>query len=401
MTVLVPPTGTSVASPFQRARAVLLSRFANAGAKRSYRLGYVPSLDGLRGFLTLPVMLTHTNLAWFPGGAISMDGFFVLSGYLITSLLIAEERQHGSVDIPKFYRRRLRRLYPGLLGMVLPVLLVSAIFPVTYPMSIAEAAVALAYLRDYSELLITAAPMVLSAHLWSLAVEEQFYLVWPLIFLIVVRRLGVSRRAVCGLLAVALIVAVTRAYLTYAGLPLVTHIYYVFHLRADALLIGCSLAFVMSFCDIPRHPGVWAFLRWLAPVSLALYGMTYFTIGHIVPIYFYAVSNLVALGTACLIPVLVHGSGNPVKRLFESRFMVFCGRISYGLYLWHWPIFVILIYQWDAPAALKIPVAWALVFIIATASYEFLERRFIAGGKTPADVSLRGTMAERPHPAAS
>jgi len=387
----------NAAASIQRMRKALSRSFGTLSARRGYRLGYVPSLDGLRGFLTLPVMLTHTSLAWFPGGAISMDGFFVLSGYLITSLLIAEMRQSGSINIPKFYRRRLRRLYPGLLGMVLPMLLVSAIFTIDYPMTFTEAAVALFYLRDYSELLIPAPPMVLTAHLWSLAVEEQFYLVWPIAFLFVVRKFGVSRSAVYGLLFVALIVAITRAYLTYAGLPLVTHIYYVFHLRADALLIGCSLAFTMKFIDIPRHPGVWTFLRRLAPVSLALYGVTYFTIGHIVPIYFYAISNLAALGTACLIPVLVYGSQSLVQRLFENRFLVFCGRISYGLYLWHWPVFAILIYQWDAPMMLKIPLAWAFVFIIAIASYELLERRFIAGGTT-ADEPPRGAASETSQP---
>jgi|SRR4051794_26336672 peptidoglycan/LPS O-acetylase OafA/YrhL len=351
----------------------LQSSVGTAFKRRSYPLGHAPALDGLRGFLILAVLAGHSNLHFFSGSSIYMDTFFVLSGYLITSLLLLEFERTGSVNLVAFYRGRLRRVYPALCAMVLGVLAISAIIPTTYPMTLIEAAVGLLSFRNYYQFIFDASRMGTSAHMWSLAVEEQFYLLWPVAFIYLIRRWGVSWRAVSLLGCIALSVAVLRAFGMYQGFSRVGHLYPTFHMRADSLLVGCALAFVPRLVDCRKSAIL--LRRLLMPVLLASIA-TVFTMEHLAPVYFYSASALASLGSATVIAGLIYANRSVLHRIFENSFLMCCGRISYGLYLWHWPIFIFLIYEGSELMPLRMVLAWILTFMIAALSYSQVEVRF-------------------------
>jgi len=344
---------------------------------REYRLSYIPSLDGLRGFLGLLVLCAHTNINMFSGASMLMEVFFVLSGYLITSLLISEFQKGGSINILRFYRRRLRRLFPALIVMILILSLLSPLYDARYQLTVEEAAVSLLYLRNYYHVFVETGPMLLSIHLWSLAVEEQFYLIWPVVFLILWRQFGPSLALARWLVGIALMVAGLRAYLTYIGVPAPTHIYPAFHMRVDALLIGCALGIAMSIVDLRHHERIVKSLNRFAPVLLLSFISTFLTMGHLSPVYFYIASIAGALGAACFIPALIVGEGTLIQKFFENRLFIFVGQISYGLYLWHWPIFLLLLNNGASLTPLRIMAAWALSFVAAMLSFALLERRFL------------------------
>jgi len=259
--------------------------------------------------------------------------------------------------------------------MIFGVLAFSAVFQPRFAMSIKEAVVALLYLRDYYHFLFDATAMITTLHLWSLAVEAQFYILWPLLFIFLVRRGRASWQAVAYLAGLAVLIAVFRAWLTYSGVS-ATYVYFPLHGHADSLLVGCALAFVLKLADLHDRAALLQWLRRLL-VPLFLAGLvTLFTMPHLAPIYFYVASPLASLGTAVVIAGLVHAKPCLLHRLFENPVLTFCGRISYGLYVWHWPIFI-LIYQGSELMPLRITAAWILTLVLAGLSYTLLELRFL------------------------
>jgi peptidoglycan/LPS O-acetylase OafA/YrhL len=196
-----------------RAPGRFVDFFRNWSTSRTtYPLGYVPALDGSRGLMTLGVLTAHTRMALFGGAMVYMDVFFAMSGYLITSLLIAEHGKHGSIDLKKFYVRRLRRLYPALIAMLAVLVAVSAVLSSDFHLRLTEAAVTFTYLSDYWRA-FDGIGIYYTGHTWSLAVEEQFYLLWPVAFIFLIRRYGVSWAAVSIVFAAAAGFALWRIWL--------------------------------------------------------------------------------------------------------------------------------------------------------------------------------------------
>ena len=159
------------------------------------RLPYLPALDGLRALAVIVVLLYHANLAWIPGGFLGVEMFFVISGYLITSLLLAEWQQQGQVDLKAFWLRRARRLFPALLLLLLVVVGYTVVFLPTEVSSLRGDALSTAgYVNNWYQIFshksyfesVGRPPLL--RHMWSLAVEEQFYLFWPLLFGLLMRR---------------------------------------------------------------------------------------------------------------------------------------------------------------------------------------------------------------------
>lgn len=219
------------------------------------RFPYQPALDGVRACAVLAVLLFHGGVAALPGGFLGVDAFFVLSGFLITSLLLAERSSTGRTDLVAFWGRRARRLLPALLLVLATVAVVSRwlLPPTELPALRLDSLAAVAYLANWRMMFrggdyfaATGAPSPLQ-HTWSLGIEEQFYLIWPLVFLaaVVVAR---GRRIRLILLVIALAGAVASALasaLLYSPVN-VDRDYYGTDTRAVALLVGCGLAVLLE-----------------------------------------------------------------------------------------------------------------------------------------------------------
>jgi peptidoglycan/LPS O-acetylase OafA/YrhL len=353
----------------------------NPGRKSDgVRLPYLPALDGLRALAVLSVILYHADMPGVPGGFLGVEVFFVISGYLITALLLAEWLGRGRIDFKAFWLRRARRLLPALYVLLLAVLTFSVLF---LPEEVAglrgDTAGALAYVTNWylifshkSYFEMVGRPSLLR-HLWSLAVEEQFYLLWPLIFTGLLVWLK-PRRAL-----IAIGAGVIASTLLMAGLyrPEVdpSRVYYGTDTRAAGLLLGAALAFVWApGRDYRPKLPAWAFD---AAGTAGLIGL-FLACAHINeydPFLYRGGFLLVGLCTAALIAAAVHPRAHRLHRIMGWPPLVWVGLRSYGIYLWHWPVCMVTRPQLDTPLtglpllALRL----ALTFILAELSYRFIE----------------------------
>ena len=373
MRTAAPPAGPDTGSPSRQV------------ARTAPSLGYLPALDGLRALAVLGVLLCHAQVSWAPGGFLGVDAFFVLSGFLITSLLVDEWRKHERIDLRAFWARRARRLLPAL---VLVVIAVGA-----YALFVArpdeldrirgDAFGSLLYVANWRQLfessyfaqLATPSPL---RHTWSLGIEEQWYLVWPLALLLALRFTRARRvdrdrrdRRARDRVGVA------------DGIALGSHdpsrVYYGTDPRAQALLVGAALALlVMRPRRRPRQASATAgmvgleligiiavvYLGWLwthvADTSTWMYSG-----GFLVEAL--AVAALIAASTRPYSPIL-----GPLLSIAPLRAI---GRISYGVYLWHWPVYV---YLTPARTGLDdgplLVVRLAATFGLAVLSYRLVEQ---------------------------
>jgi len=301
----------------------------------TFKLGYQPALDGVRGISILAVMWVHGGLFWFGrGGFLGVDIFFVLSGFLITTLLIQEWEQNDSISFRGFYIRRGLRLLPPLFVLVAACLLVAAIYPEPEGFIVKSKSilVALFYLANWF-------PVYHALfHTWSLGIEEQFYVVWPfLLFLLL--RLKLDRKVVVLImLSGALIVAGHRAWLWHHnGDPV--RVYTGLDTRADALLIGCVIAALISWNMISRRFWLMTSLRGSVVLSLLSMAFLIITVPSISPFLYYGGYTLVAIMVAIVITNLFYAPFSFLTTVLEFPALRWFGRLSYGLYLWHFPVY--------------------------------------------------------------
>jgi peptidoglycan/LPS O-acetylase OafA/YrhL len=361
-------------------RFCAFGRFVNfftnwSTSRTTYPLGYVAALDGSRGLMTLGVLLAHTRMALFGGAMVYMDVFFVTSGYLITSLLIAEHGKHGSIDLLKFYLRRLRRLYPALIVMLALLVSVNAVFSSEFHLRLTEAAVSFAYLTDYWRA-FGGPGVYYTGHTWSLAVEEQFYLLWPLAFIFLVGRYGVSWTTVTIVFAAAAGFALWRIWLTCDGAS-IARLYNSFDTRADALLAGCGLALVLRLVDLAAHPRISSILaNCLLPLAIFMVVLGFTADSNLR--WYYFVSPLFGTIPALVgIAGLVQPQRTVMHTVYELPAAVFCGRICYGLYIWHFPVFMVISESFRPRYISTFLIGWPITFALAIASYYLIERHFM------------------------
>jgi peptidoglycan/LPS O-acetylase OafA/YrhL len=325
---------------------------------------HIPTLDGWRAIAISMVMLHHVvrglyprdadywNQSWTLFGAFGVDVFFALSGLLITRLLIEEARQTGTIDLRSFYIRRSFRILPPCLVFLTVVSLAGLI------QSRVELASCLLFFRNY---IPASSGAIYTAHLWSLAVEEHFYLIWPGLLLLS----GVKRaRALAMWLAIGIgLWRVANAQLNL--LPaLVTH--FRSDLRMDALLWGCAAAFLL---DLP--PRRYRLPVWLGLLAAAIAFLNFYSL-------------LTGLWLAILIPLVLAGTAmHPewrVSRALEWTPLRWVGRISYGLYLWQ-QIFLIPGYMQPAHPWQRWPWNLLATFVVAGVSYYAIERPLLRVGR--------------------
>ncbi|MDQ1630971.1 MAG: hypothetical protein QOJ32_144 [Frankiaceae bacterium] len=344
----------------------------------------VRALDGLRGLAVLAVVLFHLGLTAVPGGLLGVDVFFVLSGFLITGLLVSERRRAGYISLRTFWVRRWRRLLPALLLTLVAVAVLAQLF--SDPAQVAgirdEAVATLAYVSNWQAILAghsyfdVVAPSPLR-HTWSLGVEEQFYVVWPLVAVLVLRRS--ERLLFVVAVAGAAVSAGLQVGLAETGVGL-DRLYYGTDTRVQALLIGAALAVALH----GRAP-----LRQRARHGIGLLGLAA-TVGLVVLVtsvsgtagwLYRGGFTLVALATAAVVAAATTVPTGLLARAFSVRPLAYLGRISYGVYLWHWPVVVYL-----TPARLPLSgAALALArvgvtLLVAAVSFHFVEQPIRRGG---------------------
>ena len=331
---------------------------------------HVPELDGLRG-IAIIVVLIHHQLTSFSlkGGFLGVDLFFVLSGFLITGLLLSEFEHTGSISIPRFYMRRVLRLGPAL-----AVYLIACVIVAYYTQQIFVQrqlkliAYALLYSTNWRMAFDWDPVLDPTAIIWSLSIEEQFYLVWPLL-LFACLALRLKRKFISlGLVAVIIAICLHRNALLTEGATL-TRLYYGTDTRADALLVGCLSAMVplqrITSSWIGRTAGMIG-----AGVFLYLTTVVKFTDEWLYRFGFTLIPVLAGL----VIAVAANNPPRPLSialRWFPLRWV---GKISYGLYLWHWLVIQTTSFYyfgyWEPWAKLTLAIG------ISAASYYLFEARF-------------------------
>lgn len=310
-------------------------------------LQYRPYLDGLRGIAVLLVFVFHAARAGLPGGFIGVDVFFVLSGYLITRILISQHAKTGRIRVADFYARRIRRLMPAVILVVLVVVMREVLWGDLLELAsrLRDAIATLFYVENwnlisqtdqYFQESVSASPL---RHAWSLSIEEQFYLLWP-VLLIPILAFGRKHRTGSMLVVAAMTVlsVIVMAMLFEPGL--VTRAYYGTDARVHQPLLGAVLAFLMvrSKSDESGEPNkqyLWPILAGASFVGLIVAARVF---TGATPAYYRGGSLAVGVLTVILILALERTpTGWPARSLGWNPLKQL-GRISYGFYLWHWPI---------------------------------------------------------------
>lgn len=306
---------------------------------------YQPALDGLRGIAVVAVILYHLDYPWMGGGFLGVDTFFVLSGYLITSLLLVEFDSTGSVSLRDFWIRRAKRLLPAALLLLVAVATYSWLVAPTDRLETirGDAIATLTYVANwrfivddasYFELWSEASPL---RHMWSLAIEEQFYLLWP----VVVFGLLKALRGRTTLLIAGCVLAAAGSVVLMAELAETdrSRAYFGTDARVHTILVGALLALVLR--RLPPVVGSAArIVRTLGVASLTMLGVSFVVVSDSGAWFYQGGSVIVAVAVAFVIADGVSGSPSLTTALLGWAPLRGLGQISYGLYLWHWPMIV-------------------------------------------------------------
>lgn len=347
-------------------------------------MGYQPGLDGLRAISVIAVILYHAGFGWMPGGFLGVEVFFVVSGYLITSLLIDERERDGSVSLRGFWTRRARRLFPALAVVLLAVTLWALLFG-----SAEQAAQikrdlpwSIGYLANWGQI-VGGVPYFadldppLLRHLWSLAVEEQWYVLWPFAFIGLMRlsrlRVRVSVIAAAAFGSWLLMwVAHRDAPASFLGWDPTNFAYLSTPTRASGLLLGALVAFVWRpWRDARADERLSRPLDLTAGIAVGVL-LAAFIGAHLTEGYMYPwVLALTSVASLVAIMVVVHPAAAGARWVFGSSWLTAIGRRSYGLYLWHWPIFVIA--SATDGSWLRVVAASLVTVVIAEVSYRVIE----------------------------
>ncbi len=339
---------------------------------------HVAALDGLRGLALLGVLLFHADGA-LPGGYLGVDLFFVLSGYLITSLLLREHRDTGRVDLYRFWVRRCRRLFPALLSLIPAVAIYGRFFarPEDLQTLRGEALASLAYVANWHAIFghrsywhLFAAPSPLE-HTWSLSIEEQFYVVWPLLVAFLLKRRG--PRALQTLALVLTGVSIVAMLLVFSPADS-SRAYLGTDTRMAAILAGAALATVLAPGTSLPAARVRQ-LDWLGAIAGLGLGVAWCTLRGTNPWLYRGGFWLTELGVLVLIACAVMDQKSRVARVLSVRPLQLLGTVSYGVYLWHWPVNVFLTAERaQLHGPLLQALRFAITFAIAIVSYRYLER---------------------------
>lgn len=346
----------------------------NRGSTDSHIIAYRPDLDGLRAIAVLSVIVYHLSANMLPGGFLGVDIFFVLSGYLITSI-IWREVSVGDFSLVRFYDRRIRRLMPALLTVLFATTIASGLLllPIDLVGFARSLLAALGFVAnvyfwrdtDYFSRMAEEKPLL---HIWSLGVEEQFYVLFPLLLLLLVRK----AKAWASIMIAGLCLGSLMINVLALKFGAYTPAFYLLPTRAWELGAGVLIALLPAKdMQVPRAVAVYGYLG----AVLVIYSIA---IGSQLPLPFIPESLLVVIGTSLLVYSGSKGK-HPVSRLLSWSGLVFVGLISYSLYLWHWPIIVLFKYYLVRDLTLpEMGAAVAVMTVLAILSWRYIERPFRA-----------------------
>ena len=346
------------------------------------RMGYQPALDGLRALSVIAVILYHAGIHWIPGGFIGVEVFFVVSGFLITSLLIDEQHVSGKVSLKQFWIRRARRLLPALFTMLVVALVAVTFFAKDSAADFRRDVVpALAYFSNWWQIYFVETPyfaansLPMLRHLWSLAVEEQWYVLWPVVFTFVLGNKRIPRwisAVAIGLLAAGVMVGTALAFIA-DNETRINFLYLSTLTRSSGLLLGAALACAWR----PWKKAVNRFAKTRSCVSDAFALAAFAVLGYIAA-FIHAADELLYVGglaaatiaSAVIVAVVVRSGNSQVKKVLSIPLLVEIGRRSYGLYLWHWPIFVVTSARLSST---RLAYALCATVIVNEFVYQFIE----------------------------
>ena len=344
-------------------------------------MGYEPSLDGIRAFSVVAVMLYHANIAWLPGGFLGVEVFFVVSGFLITSLLIEERELTQRIDLKQFWIRRARRLLPALFVMLSATAICVAFYATdSAPDFRRDVFPSLGYFSNWWQIFAVDTPYFAASslpvlrHLWSLAVEEQWYLMWPLLFTFVFGAKWM-RPKISGVVLVVCsgaVMAATALRFVQDNETRTNFLYLSTLTRSSGLLLGAAVAMLWRPWRKNALSSWWrsSIADALAIASIVVIGVLMATVHVADPFLYQGGLAATTLASAVMVAVVMRPNGLIVKRFFSQNFFVEIGRRSYGLYLWHWPIFVV-VHARDSGN--RFAVALAATIIINEFVYQYVE----------------------------
>jgi peptidoglycan/LPS O-acetylase OafA/YrhL len=356
------------------------------------RLPYMPGIDALRAIAVLAVFFYHAGVGWMPGGFLGVDVFFVISGYLITSLLLSEYRRGGHIQVGKFWLRRARRLLPAVGVFIAVTMIVAAIVePDRIDALRGDALSSLLYVANWHFIFSHQSYFEqfqrpsLFRHLWSLSVEEQFYLLWPLAFAAGMSLLG-RKRLIVGVIAGALGSVALAWVLFHPGMD-ASRVYYGTDTHAVGLLAGVALALAWSPWGLRRGtPGRWSgpLLDAAGVVALGYIVLSFLHVHDYDLALYHGGYLLLAIFTALLLAVLAHPAAR-LGSLIARPPTIWLGLRSYSFYLWHWPVLALTRPGIDVslPRGVLIPLQLVAVLALADLSYRFVELPFRGKSKLP------------------
>ncbi len=343
-------------------------------------MGYQPGLDGLRAISVIAVLLYHAGFGWMHGGFLGVEVFFVVSGYLITSLLLEEKEGTGGVGLSQFWLRRARRLLPALFAVLIGVGVWVALFGTAQQQSDLhrDYLPGIFYFANWGQIFGGAqyfgnfSPL---RHLWSLAVEEQWYLLWPIAFVLLTRRnrrTADSGRSILALAGVVMVLTWWLAAPTALTSDRTNFLYLSTLTRSSGLLLGAGAAFIWrpwKARAASSRSGVMLSAVGLAAAMLLVFA---FTSAHLTDRSLYRWQlAAVSLLSLVVIAVVVHPAASTARSFFGSPMLVAIGKRSYGIYLWSWPIAVICgayVGSWN-----RFIMAMSLTIVVSEFSYIYIE----------------------------
>lgn len=367
------------------------------------RSRYLPQLDGLRALACAVVVLHHIPMRFGVGGYIGVDVFFVLSGFLITRILRNEMHATNTINLREFYKRRLRRLTPALVLLCLFVAQIYLVVPVAPNKheTVVGALLTVTYAGSWAKAFGWASLGWL-AHTWSLSVEEHFYLFWPIL-------IRWARTSVDRLLSAVLVLMTASSLLWFVGVARgwpVDRIVFAPDTRAKDILFGCALALLLERGTLSKRP----------PVAVGGLGLGVLAAWSLVvtkdsALYLFG-WPIVLVASASVVWVLVSDATSPLSRWLSHPTLVWTGKRSYSIYLWHYPltIFNAAVVHWSAPGRVLVAALTTSTSVaLAAWSYRFVERPLRDQAYGPVTisplrayvrrVSLRiGVVGRRPRP---